>query len=255
MGLKEIKISQFLTKLYDLINNEKYNNDIIWNKDGTSFIIKNYQNFCYNIMPKIFGLHLFSSFHHQLNCYGFIKINTHEYYNKYFTKNDRSLLINIKRRRKKNKLKDSNNNNMFYSLKTIKNKINDINNKRNRLEKKLYLIQKKQEYLINENNFLRNKLFEAQTKQQDLGYIFFSMVENLYPEFSLIKKQCLYFINSNSVLPNIENQELQNYNINSHNLKEYNNINKINKIDSGISLCNTQDTKTQEEYDNYIDVE
>ena len=75
------------------------------------------------------------------------------------------------------------------------------------------------------------------------------MVENLYPEFSLIKKECLYFINSNSVLPKIE---LNNYNTNNiSNLKEY----KINKIDSGISLCNTQDTKTQEEYDNFIDVE
>ena len=103
MGLKEIKISQFLIKLYDLINNEKYNNDITWNKDGTSFIIKNFHNFCYNIMPKIFGLNLFSSFHHQLNCYGFIKINTHEYYNKYFSKNNRSMLINIKRRKKKKK--------------------------------------------------------------------------------------------------------------------------------------------------------
>ena len=99
---------------------------------------------------------------------------------------------------------------------------------------------------------MKTQLFEAQTKQQDLGYIFFSMVENLYPEFSLIKKDCLYFINSNSVLPKIENQELNNYNTNNiSNLKEY----KINKIDSVISLCNTQDTKTQEEYDNYFDVE
>ena len=133
MGLKEIKISQFLIKLYDLINNEKYNNDITWNKDGTSFIIKNFHNFCYNIMPKIFGLHLFSSFHHQLNCYGFIKINTHEFYNKYFTKKDRNLLINIKRKKKKKKL-NCNNNKILYNLKYFQNKINDINNKINNKE-------------------------------------------------------------------------------------------------------------------------
>ena len=248
MGLKALKISQFLIKLYDLINNEKYNNDITWNKDGTSFIITNFHNFCYNIMPKVFGLHLFSSFHHQLNSYGFIKINTYEFYNKYFNKKDRNLLINIKRKKKK----ICNKNNILYNIKKIQNKINDINNKRNNLEKKLYLIQKRQEYLINQNNYLKTQLFETQTKQQDLGYIFFSMVENLYPEFSLIKKECLYFINSNSVLPKIENQEINNYSINNiSNIKEY----KINKIDSGISLCNTQDTKTQEEYDNYIDVE
>ena len=244
MGLKEIKLSNFLIKLYDLVNNEHYKNDIIWSKDGNSFIIKNYHNFCYNIMPKIFGLKLFSSFHHQLNCYGFSKINTHEYYNKYFTKKDRNLLTKIKRRKKN---REQNNNNFFFKLRNIEYKINSIKNKRNKLEKKLFLIQKKQEYLINENNFLKEKLFEAQTKQKDLGYIFFSMVENLYPEFALIKKQCLYFINSS--LTSLDIQESNNENILK--LKEYN----INKIDSGSSLSNTQDTKTQEEYDNFIDVE
>jgi hypothetical protein len=250
MGLKDLKISKFLTNLYDLINNETYNNDIHWNKDGTSFIIKNFHNFCYNIMPKIFGLHIFSSFHHQLNCYGFVTINTHEYYNKYFTKNNRKLLRNIKR--KKRKRIDSN---IYLSIRSIENKLNNINNRRKIIEQKLFFLQKRQEYLINESNFLRQKLFDAQTKQKDLGYIFFTMVENLYPEFSFIKKQCLYFINSNNIsLINIENKDFNNNNININNnsfLKEYN----FYKIDSGISLCNTQDTKTQEEYDNFIDVE
>ena len=257
MGLKELKISKFLTKLYDLISNKAYINDIHWNKDGTSFIIKNFNNFCYNIMPKIFGLNLFSSFHHQLNCYGFIKINTNEYYNKYFSKNNRNLLINIKRRKKKKKIdKDNinNNNDIFIKIRKIENKINNMLIRRKKIEKKIYLLQKRQECLINESNFLRQKLFDAQTKQKDLGYIFFAMVENLYPEFSFIKKQCLYFINSNNIsLVNIENKELNNKNIinNTTFLKEYN----MYKIDSGISLCNTQDTKTQEGYDNYIDVE
>ena len=244
MGLKQIKISKFITKLYNLINNNNYINDIYWNKDGTSFIIKNFNNFCYNIMPKIFGLQLFSSFHHQLNCYGFTKIDVNEYYNKYFTRDDKNLLIKIKRRKKKNKLE--NDDKLMYSIRQFEYQINNIKNMRNNLENKLYIIQKRQEYLINENNFLRNKLFEAQTKQKDLGYIFFSMVENLIPEFSMIKKQCMYFINSKTLsLPNISNSN------DNSDLKEYN----INKIDSGISLCNTQDTKTQEEFDNYIDVE
>ena len=82
MGLGRIKISNFLNKLYDLLGNKKYFNDIHWSQDGNSFIIQNFQNFCYNIMPKVFGLKLFSSFHHQLNCYGFYKIKEQEYYNK-----------------------------------------------------------------------------------------------------------------------------------------------------------------------------
>ncbi len=205
-------------------------------------------------MPKIFGLQLFSSFHHQLNCYGFNKIDKYEYYNKYFIRDHKDLLTKIKRRKKKNKLEDDDK--LIYSINHIQYQINNINNRRNNLEKKYYLMQKKQEYLINENKFLRNKLYELQTKQQDLGYIFFSIVEFLIPEFSLIKNQCLYLINSNPLsISNNENKEVNNDNINFNsnisNLKEYN----MDKINSGISLCNTQDTKTQEENDNYIDVE
>ena len=248
MGLGKIKVSNFLNKLYDLINDKKYINDIHWSKDGDSFIIKNFDNFCYNIMPKIFNLKLFSSFHHQLNCYGFIKINQQEYYNKNFRKNNRQLLINIKRKKRK-KLLGNNPNNV---IKNIEMKINIMKNKRQQLENSLYLLQKKQEYLINENQFLKNKLFESQTKKKDLCYIFFSMVENLFPEFSFIKKQCLYFINSNSVsISNIENnssENLNNYLLTKNNNNSY-------KIDSGLSLCNTQDTKNGEDYDNFMDVE
>ena len=276
MGLKQLKISKFLSKLYNLLNDKKYNDDINWNKNGTSFIIKNYHNFCYNIMPKIFGLNLFSSFHHQLNCYGFTKINVHEYFNKFFKKDNKNLLLNIKRRRKNNlkeknriNLNRSNNNinnndNILYLLERIQYKLNIIKYRRKNVEEKLYSMQKKQEYLINENAFLRQKLLEAQTKQKDLGYIFFSMVENLYPEFSLIKKQCLYFINSeatisltNSNTDNINIKNIEENNVNSINnnnnliSKEYN----LYKIDSGISMCNTQDTKTQEDLDYFNDVE
>jgi hypothetical protein len=276
MGLKQLKISKFLSKLYNLLNDKKYNDDINWNNNGTSFIIKNYHNFCYNIMPKIFGLNLFSSFHHQLNCYGFTKINVHEYFNKFFKKDNKNLLLNIKRRRKNN-LKEknrinlnrnnnniNNNDNILYLLERIQYKLNIIKYRRKNVEEKLYSMQKKQEYLINENAFLRQKLLEAQTKQKDLGYIFFSMVENLYPEFSLIKKQCLYFINSeatisltNSNTDNINIKNIEENNVNSINnnnnliSKEYN----LYKIDSGISLCNTQDTKTQEDLDYFNDVE
>ena len=276
MGLKQLKISKFLSKLYNLLNDKKYNDDINWNKNGTSFIIKNYHNFCYNIMPKIFGLNLFSSFHHQLNCYGFTKINVHEYFNKFFKKDNKNLLLNIKRRRKNN-LKEknrinlnrnnnniNNNDNILYLLERIQYKLNIIKYRRKNVEEKLYSMQKKQEYLINENAFLRQKLLEAQTKQKDLGYIFFSMVENLFPEFSLIKKQCLYFINSeatisltNSNTDNINIKNIEENNINSINnnnnliSKEYN----LYKIDSGISMCNTQDTKTQEDLDYFNDVE
>ena len=245
MGLERIKVSNFLNKLYNLISNKKYINDIHWSKDGNSFIIQNFQNFCYNIMPKVFGLKLFSSFHHQLNCYGFIKIKEQEYYNKNFTRNDRNLLINIRRRKKEKNTTDNTN-----LIKKIEYDIQIMENKRKHLENNLYLIQKRREYLINENKYLKNKLCESQTKQKDLGYIFFSMVENLFPEFAFIKKQLLYFINSNNTVSftNIPNNSLENISENFLKNNQY-------KIDSGISFNNTQETLTRKEFDNFMDVE
>ena len=169
MGLDRTKVSNFLNKLYDLINDKKYNNDIDWSKDGNSFIIKSFNNFCYNIMPKIFHYKLFSSFHHQLNCYGFIKINEQEYYNKNFKKNDRNLLIKIKRKKRK-KLSENNTNNV---IKNIEIKINMMKIKRQKLENDLYQIQNRQEYLMNENKFLKNKLYESQTKKKRFVLYFF----------------------------------------------------------------------------------
>ena len=251
MGLERIRKSNFLNKLYELISNKDYINDIHWSQDGNSFIIQNFQNFCYNIMPKVFGLKLFSSFHHQLNCYGFVKIKEQEYYNKNFTKNNRKLLFNIKRKKKRNKnisdeFNSDNDNNI---LKKIEFQIKNEKNKYKQLENSLFLIQKRREYLINENKFLKNKLYESQIKQQDLCYIFFSMVENLFPEFSYIKNQCLFFINSNSSVFNFQNNSLKN--ISENILKKYNS----NIIDSGLSLTNTQDTKAKEDFDNFMDVE
>ena len=166
MGLNRIKISNFLNKLYDLISDEKYINDIHWSRDGNSFIIQNFNNFCYDIMPKIFGLKLFSSFHHQLNCYGFIKLNEKEYYNKNFTRNDRQLLINIKRKRKKRILNTTKLDNNMNLIKNIELKIKIMKKRSQQLENNLYLVEKKREYLINENKFLKNELYESQTKKK-----------------------------------------------------------------------------------------
>jgi len=197
-------------------------------------------------MPKIFGLFLFSSFHHQLNCYGFIKLDTNEYYNEKFSKNKKNLLNEIKRKKTKRIKFDKE---IYDKIEYIQSRIKVMNTNVINLENKLNILQNNKEKIIKDNIFLKNKLIEVQTKQQDLGYIFFIVVENLFPELALIKKQCLYFINSNTYkLPNFENQKLNFNNI----LKE---SSSLYKIDSGNSSCKTKDTKTKEEYDYFIDVE
>ncbi|KAL8497141.1 hypothetical protein ACS0TY_020720 [Phlomoides rotata] len=68
-------------------------------KDGTSLVIKNVHSFAANVLP-IYFKHNFQSFMPQLNPYGFKKISWEkwEYKNKYFRKEKRNLLKNIKRK-------------------------------------------------------------------------------------------------------------------------------------------------------------
>lgn len=254
MGLKQIKLPKFLGKLYNLLNDNKYSKEIHWSINGDSFIIDNFHNFCYNIMPNVFGLNLFSSFHHQLNCYGFTKINEKEYYNKNFMKDNKNLLFNIKRNKKdKNRINSKD----YLTIKNFQNKISKINFRRSQLENEFDFFKTKNEILLNENLFLRNKLIEAQNKQKDLGYIFFYLVESLYPEFSLMKDKCLDFINSSK---NKLSSDEESFNIiKNNNISNDVCFPKIKQLkalnsDSQTSENSTHNTKNQEEF-SFLDVD
>ena len=64
------KISPFISKLWEIINNE--NDDIIgWSNDGQSFEIKKISEFSNSILTKYFKHNRLSSFQRQLNYFGF----------------------------------------------------------------------------------------------------------------------------------------------------------------------------------------
>ena len=244
MVSKKNKIPIFLLKLYNLLNNDIYNNSIQWGYIRGAFIIKDFETFCYHIMPKIFGYSLFSSFHRRLNCYGFIKINENEFYNKYFIKDNKNSLLKIKRKT-----------NLKKKLKKLSSELLLCNKKSDQAEEKLNLLIEKHKQLINENIIIKKKLIEQQNKQKDLSYIFFYMVEFLYPKFALIRNH-LFFFNSNdkgyenifdfineygkkyinnvSLLKNSnnENKNVTTTETNqSNNSEEINNLNKDNNYD------------------------
>ena len=70
---KENKPESFLSKLYDILSDNNYNNIIHWDNDGKRIIVCDIMNLCNVILPKFYKHHNYSSFVRQLNMYGFHK--------------------------------------------------------------------------------------------------------------------------------------------------------------------------------------
>ncbi|KAK1227995.1 hypothetical protein PQX77_008986 [Marasmius sp. AFHP31] len=77
MGMlgKPMPTNNFVTKLYQMINDPKSAHFITWNELGTSFVVSNVGEFSRSILGSHFKHNNFSSFVRQLNMYGFHKIN------------------------------------------------------------------------------------------------------------------------------------------------------------------------------------
>ncbi|CAE6470707.1 unnamed protein product [Rhizoctonia solani] len=67
--------NNFVTKLFQMINDTKSASFIAWNEHGTSFIVQNVGEFSRSILGSHFKHSNFSSFVRQLNMYGFHKVN------------------------------------------------------------------------------------------------------------------------------------------------------------------------------------
>ena len=250
MKIKKNKIPFFLLKLYNLLNNEIYNNSIHWSYTRGAFVIKNFETFCYHIMPQIFGYSLFSTFHRRLNCYGFIKISENEFYNKYFIKNNKNSLLKIKRKK-----------NLKQKLNKLSSELMLCNEKNIQTEAKLNLLIDKHKQLINENIIIKKKLIEQQIKQKDLWYIFFYMVEFLYPKFALIKNNILFFYNFNNKgyenIVDFSNECSKKYINNSSFLKKNNEKNNVTTTETNQSsnLEEFNNSNKDNNFDCFMDVD
>ncbi|EJF58107.1 hypothetical protein DICSQDRAFT_139749 [Dichomitus squalens LYAD-421 SS1] len=72
---KPLGTNNFVTKLYQMINDPKSSQFINWTEHGTSFVVSNVGEFSRTILGSHFKHNNFSSFVRQLNMYGFHKIN------------------------------------------------------------------------------------------------------------------------------------------------------------------------------------
>ena len=104
---KKAEFSNFLLKLYQILENDQYKDIVQWGENGKYFIVKNIHDFTEKILPKYFKHNNYSSFIRQLNMYDFHKKkssqNEHIFQHKNFIRNQKDLIKTIKRKSKKEK--------------------------------------------------------------------------------------------------------------------------------------------------------
>lgn len=100
--------SEFVRKLYKMLEDTSYANVVAWGPRGDCFVVKDMNEFATTILPRIFKHSNFASFVRQLNKYDFHKVRNmddnpfgeHSWTFRHpdFHANDRSSLENIKRK-------------------------------------------------------------------------------------------------------------------------------------------------------------
>lgn len=93
----------FLTKLYELVEDEKTDDLVGWSADGRSFTVHKTTQFARDVLPRYFKHNNFSSFVRQLNQYGFHKQDPDNWTfgHENFRKGRKDLLVDITRRKSK----------------------------------------------------------------------------------------------------------------------------------------------------------
>ncbi|KAL9541595.1 hypothetical protein MBANPS3_009040 [Mucor bainieri] len=96
-------VPEFIQKLFRMLENKAFKDTFCWNDKGTTFIVKDTNEFSRTILPKHFKHCNFASFVRQLNKYDFHK--AWEFVHPKFMRDRRDLLEDIKRKAPGNKQK------------------------------------------------------------------------------------------------------------------------------------------------------
>jgi hypothetical protein len=169
---KTKKSKSFLLRLFDILNDKKYNEIIHWNSQGTSIIIQDVKKFSDIVLPNYYIHNNYKSFIRQLNLYGFSKkkdlINEgEEFQHEKFCKNIQKEQINkimMKSRQKKkfaNYIKKNDKDVKEDNILSNNNGNNDINillNKNENDIKNLSTLRHQVEELKTSNNNLKDQL-------------------------------------------------------------------------------------------------
>lgn len=173
------KSTSFLSKLYDILNNDQYKDIIHWNTEGNAIKIKDVTKLCEIVLPKYYKHEKYSSFVRQLNMYGFNKVKgglkeelifEHNKFNKNITKEQIKEIVQENKRIKLSKnylnfsqyqlsndsnTKDSNDSNDTNIFKLILNKYEENRNDISELKKEIECLKQ-----INNDLFAKVQLLK-----------------------------------------------------------------------------------------------
>lgn len=80
-GLHDVGPPPFLTKIYDMVDDQSIDHIVSWSRGGQSFVVWDPHAFSVNLLPRYFKHNNFSSFVRQLNTYvSFIFLSFFLYY-------------------------------------------------------------------------------------------------------------------------------------------------------------------------------
>ena len=174
---KRKKLSNFIFKLNDILNNEKENATMIhWNSSENGFVIENFEKLRNIVLPKYFKHHNYASFVRQLNLYDFHKTKNDklvEFIHKKFQRNQLKMIKNIKRKKKSSDNIEEGNNAMLSRkfnlpenrhIKILSKKLNIIHEKFIEMENVNILLKNSVKELLIENKIMEKKILNIVKK-------------------------------------------------------------------------------------------
>lgn len=177
------EIAAFLTKLYNMVNDNGSDELIKWSDDGNTFIVTKQDEFSEKVLPKFFKHGNFSSFVRQLNMYGFHKVphvlsdknlkNSEfiEFVNENFRRGKPELMSNLKRRAHKSSSEETfkaditcGKRKNFPDIDGILNQLTSIRNAQQKISKEMNLMRQQNTALWKEKMYQE----ERQKKQEQI---------------------------------------------------------------------------------------
>lgn len=173
-----ISVPSFLLKTYEIVDDASYDDIIGWNEQGDGFEIRKPNEFCEQILPVYFKHKNLSSFIRQLNLYGFHKTkdknNEQCFAHVNFMKDDKQLLLKMRRRTKANEKKH---NDPYIRSSEVMKMFSEMNDKIAEQENKINsLIQTNREFknsvLALYTELEKSKEREKMISERQIGQLF-----------------------------------------------------------------------------------
>lgn len=249
----------FLSKLYDILNDEQYKGIIHWSKEGKAIVINDISKLCEIVLGKFYKHRNYSSFVRQLNKYGFNKVKggskeelifEHDKFNKNITKEQ---IKEIAQEKGKMKLSENYVINDINIFKLLLNKYEENKNDISYLKKEIENLRQINNDLLTKIQFLKQKLYGHsiilqkilfnnkdnnnigihcydKTKSQNLKellkkYLYYLHIYSPYVTIKGNRTEKVHSFKIGSI--NVSNNKIEIYNSNINNINNIHNINFI----------------------------